>query len=348
MKRMTSQDETRRLPMVGPCNEAMERVRLCGVCRLAPEVDGLRRCSKVVAESPALREVLARCAVVAQTSSSAVIHGETGTGKEVIAKLIHSNGPRHGRPFVAVNVAALPSELLESELFGHVKGAFTGAAGTTSGLFGEADGGTLLLDEIGEMPLSLQAKLLRVLQEGEIRRVGEARARPVDVRVLSATHRDLKLLVAGGRFREDLYYRLKVFTLTLPPLRERRDDIVPLVRMFAGRLGVAELKLSTRARTLLERYAWPGNVRELGNVVEHAVAYARGGMIEAGHLPEELGAVPAASSPGEVRLRSLDEVEREHIAHVLKSCDNSQEQAARVLGISRSTLWRKLSQRRAS
>jgi transcriptional regulator with PAS, ATPase and Fis domain len=325
----------------------MERIRLCGICRLAPEVDGLRRCSRVVAESAALRDVLSRCAVVAQTKSSAVIHGETGTGKEVIAKLIHSNGPRHARPFVAVNVAALPSELLESELFGHVKGAFTGAAGTTSGLFGEAEGGTLLLDEIGEMPLPLQAKLLRVLQEGEVRRVGESRARPVDVRVLSATHRDLKSLVASGRFREDLFYRLKVFVLAVPPLRERRDDIVPLARMFAGRLGVADLKLSARARALFERYPWPGNVRELGNVVEHAVAFAHGKTVDIEHLPEELGATPAAASSGDVRVMSLDAVEREHIARVLAHCDNNQERAARVLGISRSTLWRKLSARRS-
>jgi two-component system response regulator HydG len=321
----------------------MERIRLCGVCRLAPEVDGLRRCSRVVAESEALRDVLAKCAVVARTTSSAVIHGETGTGKEVIAKLIHSNGPRHAKPFVAVNVAALPAELLESELFGHVKGAFTGAAATTSGLFGEAEGGTLLLDEIGEMPLPLQAKLLRVLQEGEVRRVGESRARPVDVRVLSATHRDLKTLVASGRFREDLLYRLKVFGLKVPPLRERRDDIVPLARMFADRLGVRDLRLSTRARTRLEKHAWPGNVRELGNVVEHAVAFAHGGPVEVEHLPEDLGVEPAPSSSGDTRLRSLEVVEREHIERVLKSCDNNQEQAARILGISRSTLWRKVS-----
>jgi two-component system response regulator HydG len=309
-------------------------------------VDGLRRCSRVVAESAALRQLLARCAVVAQTKSSAVIHGETGTGKEVVARLIHSNGPRHARPFVAVNVAALPSELLESELFGHVKGAFTGAAGTTDGLFGEADGGTLLLDEIGEMPLPLQAKLLRVLQDGEIRRVGEARARPVDVRVLSATHRDLKALVASGRFREDLFYRLRVFTLSVPPLRERRDDIVPLARMFAGRLGVAELKLTARARALLERYAWPGNVRELGNVVEHAIAYAGGGAVEVAHLPEDLEAAPAPPPSGG-DLVSLAQVERAHIGRVLRSCDNNQERAARILGISRSTLWRKLSARRS-
>jgi transcriptional regulator with PAS, ATPase and Fis domain len=326
----------------------MERIRLCGVCRLAPQVDGLRRCSRVVAESTALRQLLSRCAVVAQTTSSAVIHGETGTGKEVIARLIHSNGPRHAQPFVAVNVAALPPDLLESELFGHVKGAFTGAVGTTSGLFGEADGGTLLLDEIGEMPLPLQAKLLRVLQEGEIRRVGEARTRPVDVRILSATHRDLKALVASGRFREDLYYRLRVFALTVPPLRERRDDIVPLARMFAGRQGVAELKLSAQARALLEKYPWPGNVRELGNVVEHAVAYARGGTVQVEHLPEDLGVVPAAASSGDVGLMPLDAVEREHIDRVLKSCANNQDRAARILGISRSTLWRKLSARRSA
>ncbi|MDX2019662.1 MAG: sigma 54-interacting transcriptional regulator [Deltaproteobacteria bacterium] len=326
----------------------MERIRLCGVCKRAPQVDGLRRCSRVVASSEALRNVLAKCAVVAQTKSSAVIHGETGTGKEVIARLIHSNSPRHSRPFLAVNVAALPSELLESELFGHAKGAFTGAAASTPGLFGEADGGTLLLDEIGEMPLLLQAKLLRVLQEGEIRRVGEARARPVDVRVLSATHRDLKALVAAGRFREDLFYRLRVFTLNVPPLRERRDDIVPLARMFASKLGVADLKLSARARAMLEAYTWPGNVRELGNAIEHAVAFAQDRAVAVEHLPEDIAVSPPRPSAADGELKSLDAVERAHIARVLDSCDNNQERAARVLGISRSTLWRKIANRRAT
>ncbi len=338
---MKRDEGSRHLPVVGPCTEAMERPRLCGVCRRSEPTDGIKRCSLVVSESPALRAVLAKAAVIAPTRSSAVIHGETGTGKEVVARIIHTNSPRSSRPFVAVNVAALPPELLESELFGHVRGAFTGAVSTTPGLFGEADGGTLLLDEIGEMPLPLQAKLLRVLQEGEIRRVGEAKARPVDVRVLSATHRDLKALVAQGRFREDLYYRLRVFALTVPPLRERRADILPLARMFAGRLGIAELRVSAQTRAVLEGYSWPGNVRELGNVVEHAAAFSAGGPVEVGHLPEELSApAPRARPEG---LLSLAAIEREHIQRVFAACGQSHIDAARVLGISRTTLWRKLS-----
>jgi transcriptional regulator with PAS, ATPase and Fis domain len=286
---------------------------------------------------------------VAKSSSSVVIHGETGTGKEVVAKLLHSNSPRQSGPFVAVNVAALPPDLLESELFGHVRGAFTGAVATTSGLFGQAEKGTLLLDEIGEMPLLLQAKLLRVLQEGEVRRVGEATGRPVDVRVLSATHRDLKALVAQGRFREDLYYRLHVFALSVPPLRERKADILPLAQMFGARLGMTELRFSKAALATLERYRWPGNVRELGNVVEYAAAFAGGGVVDVAHLPEEvLGTAPGAAaaqstSGGQGTLVSLAEMERRHIAQVLAACDQNQGEAAKVLGISRTTLWRKLS-----
>jgi len=337
------------LPIVsGPCREPLERLRLCGVCRHSPEIDGLRRCSRVVAESTAFSELLSRTAVVATanaSSSSVVIQGETGTGKEVIARMIHSNSARQAKPFIAVNVAALPAELLESELFGHVKGSFTGAVTTTSGLFGEADGGTLLLDEIGEMPLVLQTKLLRVIEEGEIRRVGETRARPVDVRVLSATHRDLKMLVATGRFREDLYYRLRVFGLFVPPLRERREDIVPLAKMFAHRLKARdELKLSNKARALLEKYSWPGNVRELGNAIEHAMAFARGGRaIEAEHLPEELSSSHRVHKESAAPLHTLSDVEREHIARVLSAVNNNQVESARILGISRTTLWRKIS-----
>ena len=286
---------------------------------------------------------MAKLAVVARTASSVVIHGETGSGKEVVARLIHANSARNTGPFVAVNVAALPPELLESELFGHVRGAFTGAISTTPGLFGEADGGTLFLDEIGEMPLPLQAKLLRVLQEGEVRRVGESKGRPVDVRVLSATHRDLKALVAQGRFREDLYYRLRVFALTVPPLRERRPDELPLARMFASRLGVPDVRFSREARAALERYRWPGNVRELGNVVEHAVAFAAGGTVEVGHLPEELAAPATGGDSGAGEMLSLAEMERLHIARVLAACAQNHVEAAKRLGISRTTLWRKLS-----
>lgn len=331
------------LPVLGPCAEPMERPRLCGVCRRSDAIDGLRRCSLVISESPELQALLAKAAVVARTASSVVVHGETGTGKEVVARLLHANSPRRTGPFLAVNVAALPPELLESELFGHVRGAFTGAVATTPGLFGEADGGTLMLDEIGEMPLALQAKLLRVLQEGEIRRVGESKGRPVNVRVLSATHRDLKALVAQGRFREDLYYRLRVFGLVVPPLRDRRADILPLAQMFAARLGLGELRFTREARAALERYRWPGNVRELGNVVEHAAAFASGGSVELAHLPEEVSSPASTMTASSAPLLSLAEMERQHIAAVLAACGQNHGEAAKILGISRTTLWRKLS-----
>lgn len=339
-------DGRRRLKTLqGPCTEPVERLRLCGVCRLSEELDGLRRCSRVVAESPAMRQLLARVGVAAGSDAAVVIQGETGTGKEVIARLLHSNSARKNRPFVAVNVAALPPELLESELFGHVKGAFTGAVSTTHGLFGEADGGTLLLDEIGEMPLRLQAKLLRVLQESEIRRVGETRSRRIDVRVISATHRDLRALVAERSFREDLYYRLNVLPLAVPPLRARVPDVMPLAQQFLDRLKAGNMAFSPRARGWLEHYAWPGNVRELGNVVEHAVAFARGGSIEPTHFPDAAEPAALQGTGAAQELMSLAEVEREHIRRVLAACGNNQVEAARRLGIGRSTLWRKLSAR---
>jgi two-component system response regulator HydG len=239
-------------PLLRPaCKEPVQASRLCGVCRSSAQVDGLRRCSQVVAQSEAMQRLLARAGVVASTEAPVLISGETGTGKEVVARLIHANSARQSGPFVAVNVAALPPELIESELFGHVKGAFTGAVSTTSGVLGEADGGTLLLDEIGEMPAQIQAKLLRFLQGGEARRVGETRARRLDVRVISATHRDLGALIEERIFREDLYYRLNVVSLAVPPLRERREDVLPLARMFGQRLGVPSLDLSPRARRWL-------------------------------------------------------------------------------------------------
>jgi transcriptional regulator with PAS, ATPase and Fis domain len=328
------------LPVRAACDEPFERLRLCRICRHTDEVDGSRRCSRLVAASPALREMLADAAIVAQSDSSVVITGETGSGKEVVARLLHANSRRANQPFVAVNVAALPPELLESELFGHVRGAFTGAVTSTQGLFGEAQGGTLLLDEIGEMPLALQAKLLRVLQERELRRVGESKGRAIDVRVLCATHRDVRELVRSGRFREDLYYRLKVFLLCVPPLRERKEDIVPLAHRFAEQAGAPAIELLPATVSALESYSWPGNLRELSNAVEHAVAFARGGSVAPGHLPEEVRAGPAPERS--TAWKSLAEVTRDHVREVLRACDGNQVAAAKVLGIGRSTLWRKL------
>ncbi|MBN9160476.1 MAG: sigma-54-dependent Fis family transcriptional regulator, partial [Myxococcales bacterium] len=260
----------------------------CSVCGLNPVVDATGRSSRIVAQSAAMRAMLRRAAQFAEANAPVVVLGESGTGKEVVARALHGSSPRRRAPFIAVNVAALPAELLESELFGHARGAFTGAATAKQGLFEAAHGGTLFLDEIGEMPLSLQAKLLRVLQDGQLRRVGETRSVTVDARIVCATHRDLATLIARGQFREDLYYRLNVLRLIVPPLRERPEDVIPLARHFLTQEGRPELRLEAEAKKALEQHAWPGNVRELANVVKHGVALARGTAIDLEHLPEEL------------------------------------------------------------
>jgi len=291
-----------------------------------------------------MQQLLKRVARFAISDAPVVMLGETGTGKEVIARTLHANGLRASKPFVAVNVAALPAELLESELFGHGKGSFTGAASARRGLFEEANGGVLFLDEVGEMPLPLQAKLLRALQDGEVRRVGENQAFAVDVRVVSATHRDLAELVRQGTFREDLYFRLKVLTVNVPPLRERKEDILPLAQLFLEEERRAPAAFSKEAQERLLAHAWPGNVRELQNAVKHGAALATGPEVEGDDLPDELGAagILGRGAATAVELKPLAEVEREHILSVLDACDGSQVEAARVLGIARNTLWRKL------
>ncbi len=317
------------------------------MCGLIPRAPRLKGATHVVAESHAMQELLKRTARFAASEAPVAVLGATGTGKEVVARILHGNSARAKRPFVAVNVAALPAELLESELFGHGKGAFTGAASARRGLFEAAEAGTLFLDEIGEMPVPLQAKLLRVLQDGEVRRVGENHAFAVDVRVVCATHRDLAQRVRDGQFREDLFYRLKVLTLEVPPLRERREDILPLALQFlAGAKSVAR-GFSVSSKALLRSYDWPGNVRELENVVTHGAALARSAVIQEEDLPEELSRRRAPIEPSRARattakLASLAEVEREHILRVLDACGGSPSEAARVLGVARNTLWRKL------
>jgi DNA-binding NtrC family response regulator len=311
----------------------------CSVCGLVPIVPNLKGATQVVATSAAMQAVLKRAARFAANDAPVAILGETGTGKEVVARILHASSDRARRPFVAVNVAALPAELLESELFGHGKGAFTGAATARQGLFEAAHGGSLFLDEIGEMPLPLQAKILRALQDGEVRRVGENRSFAVDVRVLCATHRDLAGRVRDGQFRQDLYYRLKVLTLEMPPLRARRDDILPLALRFLGHEQTRARRFSATARKRMLAYPWPGNVRELQNVVKHGAALATGDEVRDEDLPEELTRnKPAAPGP----LTTLAEVERAHILRVLEACGGSQADAARVLAIGRNTLWRKL------
>lgn len=293
-----------------------------------------------------MQELLKRAARFSVSDAPVAVLGETGTGKEVVARILHANSPRADKPFVAVNVAALPADLLESELFGHGKGAFTGATAARRGLFEEADGGTLFLDEIAEMPLSLQAKVLRALQDGEVRRVGENRSFAVDVRIVCATHRDLAERVREGLFREDLYFRLKVLTLKVPPLRERRQDILPLARQFLAEHKRDLHGFAPDAEALLVAYAWPGNVRELQSAVLHGAALATGVRVTAADLPDEIlfssTAVTSRGHGASEGLQTLAEVERQHILRVLDACDGSQVEAARVLGIGRNTLWRKL------
>jgi len=313
----------------------------CDVCGLETVVESLRNVTHVVAESDAMKAVLLRVRDFADADAPVVIFGESGSGKEIVARALHANGPRRDRPFVAVNVAAVPSELLESELFGHVRGAFTGAATAKEGLLEAATGGTLFLDEIGEMPLPLQAKLLRAVQDGEVRRVGDTRTFAVDVRFVCATHRDLKALIARGLFREDLYYRLKVLSLRVPPLRERRADILPLARALLAAERRPPAGISAAAEQALLAYGWPGNVRELGNAVKHGSALSRGGAIEVDQLPEEVTGA-ASDVGGGAELRTLAEVERDHVLRVLERVGGSPLEAARVLAVGRTTLWRKL------
>ncbi|MGH7385529.1 MAG: sigma-54-dependent transcriptional regulator [Candidatus Rokuibacteriota bacterium] len=301
----------------------------------------------LLAGSAQMAQVVELVRRVAPTSATVLIQGESGTGKELIAKAIHHASERTRGPFVAINCGALPETLLESEIFGHVRGAFTGASGNKKGLFAEADGGTLLLDEIGEMAPSLQVKLLRTLQSGEIRPVGSTQASIVDVRVVAATNRDLDQLIRQGTFREDLFYRLNVVPVALPPLRERREDIPLLAGHFLGRaaqrLGRPLLRLSPAAVDWLLRYPWPGNVRELENVVERTAILTRGEVIEPDDLPPHVtGDVALGPAQSLDREHTLAEAERAHIIQTLERCGGNHSRAAETLGIGRTTLWRKL------
>jgi DNA-binding NtrC family response regulator len=314
---------------------------------LGPKLAAATDASGIVALSAAMRRVLDLARRVAKVESTVLLTGESGVGKERVARLIHSESERVGGPFVAINCGAVPEGLLESELFGHARGSFTGASQDRPGLFEAAQGGTLLLDEIGEVPPPMQVKLLRALQEREVRRVGENKSRPVDVRVLAATNRDLVAEVHAARFRQDLYYRLRVVEIRVPPLRERREDVLPLARTFlqeaAKRTRRKVTGLSPGAANQLMRYAWPGNVRELENAIERAVVLAGGSRIDVEDLPEELGlALPAAYAPGDVR--PLDEVERDYILAVLRANGGNKAQAAEQLGIGAATLYRRLKQ----
>jgi two-component system response regulator FlrC len=307
----------------------------------------------VVAEDAMSRELLALARRVAASNATVLITGESGTGKEVMARYLHRHSPRAGKPFVAINCAAIPDNLLESTLFGHEKGAFTGATSSQPGKFEQADGGTLLLDEISEMPLALQAKLLRVLQEREVERVGGRAPIPVDVRIIATSNRDMEAEVAAGRFRGDLYYRLNVFPLHLPPLRSRREDIVPLARHILARLaaqgGRPGLAFSAQAERELTLYPWPGNIRELENVIQRALILAPGGLIEAAHLhlPAAKIAAPATPAPTpEAPPTDIKSLERRHIMEALAAEGGSRKRAAARLGMSERTLRYKLARYR--
>ncbi len=320
----------------------------------------------VIAADPRTKNLLALAARVARTEATVLLTGESGTGKEVFARHIHSQSPRHGAPFVAINCAAIPENLLEATLFGHEKGAFTGAQAAQAGKFEQAQGGTLLLDEISEMPLALQAKLLRVLQEREVERVGGKKPIPLDIRVLATSNRDMAKEVAAGRFREDLYYRLNVFPLQIPALRERPVDIVPLARHFAALHGSPAARFAADAEALLAAHAWPGNVRELENAVQRALILAGGDAVAAEHLQLSLRFSPSAglfpqplqlpAAKEEIRPverpqaapSNMRDLERQHILETLAAVNGSRKRAVELLGISERTLRYKLQQYRTA
>ena len=313
------------------------------------------RFENLIATSPAMTDVCEMISRVAPTAATVLIYGESGTGKEVVARAIHKNSTRASRPWVAVNCAAIPENLLESEMFGHVKGAFTGAVGDKEGLFEAANGGTLFLDEISSMPLLLQGKLLRALQEREIRRVGGTKDIPVDVRVIAASNANLEEAVVKGEFRSDLFYRFAVITIDIPPLRSRPEDVLPLARHFISHEvepGGKTPEISDEAAKALLAYNWPGNVRELENAVKHALTFCRGPAIVVDDLPQRVkdfkgqkegeGAISAAD--GNSSLKSfLRRKEKEYIGQILNATGGDKEKAAETLKVNLSTLYRKLS-----
>jgi transcriptional regulator with PAS, ATPase and Fis domain len=301
----------------------------------------------MIGKSPAMQKVFEMIPVLAQSDATVLIEGPTGTGKDLLAKIIHSASRRKDKPLVKINCAAIPETLIESEVFGYAKGAFTGADRDKPGRFEEADGGTILLDEIGDLPLGLQAKLLRVLEDKEFYPLGSRHTRKVDVRIISATNRDLETLIAARQFREDLFYRLNVVRLQLPPLRERRDDLPLLIRHALRKLCAARganlPEISQSALQVLLNYPYPGNVRELENILEHALIICREGPIEFKHLPDDvrLAADRRTRTPKVHRNGALPR-EARVIREALRRHDNHKGRAARALGIDRTTLWRKM------
>jgi DNA-binding NtrC family response regulator len=325
---------------------ALERRRLSAEAGAAPIPSGDRNhVAEIEGKSQRMLDVYKLVARVAPSTATVLVVGESGTGKELVARAIHTRSPRANKPFVPVNCTALSESLLESELFGHARGAFTGAIANKRGLFETANGGTLFLDEIGDMGPKMQAQILRVLQDGEMRPVGGTEAIRVDVRLVCATNRDLEAEVKAGRFREDLYFRINVITVRMPPLRERAGDIPILVRHFinkiARREARAEASVSPEALEILCGYAWPGNVRELENAIERAVAVAKGNVILPSDLPVDVyGGSPMAEASMIDDRPTLAELEKRYIALVLAECADNKKRAAEKLGIDRRTLYR--------
>jgi two-component system response regulator HydG len=329
---------------------AAEHRQLRGeVRRLREVVAATRGRGELIGASVPMQEIYQLVDQVATTDATVLITGESGTGKEVVAREIHNRSKRKGGPFVVLNCAAVPEQLLESELFGHAKGAFTDAKSSRQGLFAQANGGTMFLDEIGEMALALQPKLLRALQERKVRPVGSETEIPVDVRLLAATNRDLEDMVEQKAFREDLYYRINVIHIPLPPLRTRGGDVLQLaqhmLRHYAAVFDKKVIGLSAAAAERMMAYDWPGNVRELGNCLERAVALAHFEEIQVEDLPDKIRTSrrTAAAQNGELtELLTLEEVERRHVLRVLEACNGNRTDAAKVLGLDRKTLYRKL------
>ncbi|MEJ5300166.1 MAG: sigma-54 dependent transcriptional regulator [Thermodesulforhabdaceae bacterium] len=328
--------------------KALEKVQLVKeVRKLREEIAGVGSMPLFIGKSPSVERLIKMIEQIAPADCNVLIQGETGTGKEVVARMIHHLSPRKDKRFVAINCGAFTEELLSSELFGHEKGAFTGAHTTKKGLMEIASGGTLFLDEVAEMPPSMQVRLLRVIQEKVIIRVGGVEEIPIDVRIIAATNKNLKKEVELGHFRQDLYYRLNVITLQVPPLRERRDDIPLLCHYFIDKFAKAQKKtiteISEDVMNILMEYEFPGNVRELENMIERAVTLATGNRIEVEHLPIDLQQrLFHIKRPQKNELLTLDEHEREYIRWVLMKTRGNKSKAAEILGIDRVSLWRKM------